>query len=59
MQRRLINLNCRDKEYKFNMTDLSEEDWNNFAHSVVLAKGERVKDLALNVLRLLIQKLEI
>jgi hypothetical protein len=39
MQTRIIDLNCKDKEYNFNLSIVSEIDWKNFAHDIVLAKG--------------------
>ena len=55
MQARLIDLNCKDKEYEFNMSVLTENNWNNFAHNVVLAKGEYIKSLELNGYKVVIR----
>ena len=55
MQTRLINLNCKEKEYKFNMSVISEQDIRNLAHNIVLVKGENVKNLVLNGYKLIIR----
>lgn len=55
MQTRLINLNCRDKDYKFNMSVISEQDMKNLAHNIVLVKGENVKNITLNGYKVIIR----
>ena len=55
MRTRIIDLNCKDKEYLFNMSRLTDKDWNDLAHSVVLAKGQNVKDLELNGYKVVIR----
>ena len=55
MNCKLLDLNCKDKEYKFNMSTVSEKDWLSFAHSVVLEKGENVKDLHITGCKIVIR----
>ena len=55
MQTRIIDLNCRDKEYKFNISVVSDDVWRNFAHDIVLAKGEYIKNLELNGYKVVIR----
>lgn len=55
MQTRIIDLNCRDKEYKFNFSIVSEEEWRDFAHNVVLYKGQNIKTLELNGYKIVIR----
>lgn len=55
MQARVIDLNCKDKEYKFNISVIGEDKWRDFAHDVVLAKGEKLKDLELNGYKVVIR----
>ena len=55
MQTRLINLNCKEKEYKFNMSAISEQDMKNLAYNIVLIKGENVKNLTLNGYKVVIR----
>ncbi len=55
MQTIVIDLNCKDKEYNFNMSVISEKEWNDFAHDIVLAKGEYIKDLELNGYKVVIR----
>ena len=55
MQARIIDLNCRDKEYKFNLSVISEQEWRNLAHNIVLYKGQNIKILELNGYKIVIR----
>ena len=52
---RIIDLNCQEKEYKFDISNLTEHDWKTFAHTVVMDYGEFVKDLTLNGMKVVIR----
>ena len=55
MKSAIIDLNCKDKEYKFSLSVITEKDWVDFAHDVVLKKGENIKDITLNGLKIVIR----
>lgn len=55
MKSAIIDLNCKDREYKFSLSVITEKDWVDFAHDVVLKKGENIKDLTINGLKVVIR----
>ena len=34
----IIDLNCDDKEYKFNLSNITKEEWTKFARDVLIAR---------------------
>ena len=55
MQTRVIDLNCKEKEYQFNLSVITESDWENLAHSIVLEMGRNVKELELTGYKVVIR----
>ncbi len=55
MHSRIIDLNCSQNEYKFNISAIKEEEWVDMAHEIVLAKGENVKELELTGCKVVIR----
>lgn len=54
MQTRLINLNCKEKDYKFNMSVVTEQDIENLAHNIILVKTNS-KTLVLNGFKVVVR----
>ena len=52
----LINLNDKDASYQFDMSVVDEEAWSIMAQEIVLAKGKRVKSLALKSAKVVIRE---
>lgn len=55
MKKAIIDLNCKDRDYKFSLSVITENDWVAFAHAIVLNKGENVKDLQLNGFKVVVR----
>ena len=55
MQTRFINLNCDANEYKFDMSKISNQEWIDMAHTIVLAKGQRIKALELQGIKVVVR----
>ncbi len=55
MKKAIINLNCKDKEYKYSLSVITEKDWVDFVHEVVLNKGENIKILTTNGFKIVIR----
>jgi len=55
MKKAIIDLNCKDKEYKYSLSVITEKDWVDFVHEVVLNKGENVKILTTNGFKIVIR----
>ena len=55
MQTRLIDLNCKEKNYEFNISVVTENDWKNFVYSVVLEKGEYIGNLEIKGFKVVIR----
>lgn len=55
MQTRIIDLNCKERNFEFNLSVLSGEEWEDIAHQIVLIKGEKVKCLELVGLKVVIR----
>ena len=55
MQKKLVNLNCGANEYKFDMSVISDQTWEDMAHNIVLAKGNYVKNLELTGFKIVIR----
>ena len=55
MQLVLVNLNCDTNKYKFDMSAITEEEWNKLAHEIVLTKGQHVKILELKGAKVVIR----
>ena len=55
MQTKVIDINCKDKEYKFNISVVSDEDWEQFVYNVVLEKGDFDKKFEINGYKVVIR----
>lgn len=55
MKKAIIDLNCEDKDYKFSLSVITEKDWVDFAHEMVLNKGENALELTLNGFKVVIR----
>lgn len=55
MKKAIIDLNCKDKDYKFNLSVVTENDWVDFAQAIVLNKGENVEGLQLNGFKVVVR----
>ena len=48
MNVRIINLNCAEKEYDFNMAVITDKDWAGFVNDVVLDRVSSANGLKIN-----------
>ena len=55
MKKAIIDLNCKDKEYKFSLSVITEKDWIDLAHAIVLNKGQNIKILTINGFKIVIR----
>ena len=55
MQSRIIDLNSDQNQYKFSISAIQEKEWSDMAHTIVLAKGQRVKELELTGFKVVIR----
>lgn len=55
MQTRVIDLNCKDKGYKFNLSVITEVDWRDFAYNVVLENDNCAKKIQFNGYKVVIR----
>ena len=55
MKKAIIDLNCKDRDYKFSLSVVTEKDWSDFVHEVVLNKGENIKILTTNGFKIVIR----
>ncbi len=44
MQTRIVDLNCKDKEYQFTMSIITDADWKEFAYDIILEMGVYIKE---------------
>lgn len=47
MQARIIDLNCKDKEYKFNLSIVSQDMWLRFIRDVLLVRVSSVEGVSI------------
>ena len=52
---KVINLNCKEKEYDFNMSIVTDEKWTNFVQNIVQARVENKGALKINGSKIVIR----
>lgn len=55
MQFNIVPLNCRDKQYEFNIVAVREDDWIKFVKSVLLARTDNVSSVSLTGFKVVIR----
>ena len=55
MQTRIIDLNRKEMNFEFRINVFSSDEWVDFAHQIIWAKGENVRNLELIGLKVVIR----